>query len=1827
MVQRKAWRVESARGRNRRFEGLFVFLCFLLSLEASYAADLTRSASPTFPITSVSTISQPVTVTLVPVATGSAGAVGALTSGISNLDFSVADPGTCAAGALVSGVSCTVSVIFTPRYPGVRHGALVVLSADGTQVMASAPLSGIGEGSLPVLVPGEINTVAGLAGQWIYQGDGIAATSAPIFLPTGLAVDGAGNLYLCDTTNNRVRRVDASTGLISTVAGNGTSGSSGDNGVATEAELSGPSGLVLDGAGNLYIADSGNNVVRRVDAVTKLITTVAGQMGRSGYTGDHGLATQATLTSPNGLALTPTGDLVIADTGNATIRVLTFSDRQIQTIAGTGVQGYNGDGPAAERQLNEPRGVAVRLDGAVAIADFANECVRLVDTRGALSTIAGTAGQRSFSGDGGVATSATLNKPAAVAFDPAGDLMIADAGNNRVRGVYGSPGIITTLVGSSSEGSSGDAGPASSATLYGPYEIVFDAQGNIWISDMFNNRVREISGSMLSITYNAMKAGRVSTPFAEKMYNAGNSALTLGSPVLNQAALDPSTTTCGQSTMASMVFCDMGVEFAPTQVGSNVTGSIQWPSNAPNVTPAYDLNGQVLSVEPTSTSLVASANPGQLGQPVTLKAIISSANTSLTGTVTFNEGRSAWCTAVPVSGSGSATCQIPSLSLGSHTFSASYSGDDEDAASTSPSYAEVIKQQPALALAASTSPAVVTSNVTLTLTAQDQSGTPTGNVVFYDGATVLGTMPLNSLGTATWSVQTLGVGTHLLLAQYSGDSANFSGPSNKVSEQIMQAATVTVLSSSSSNATVGTSLTLSASVMSNNGPAPTGSVEFTDGSNPGSPVLGSAPLSSSGTASITISTLSPGPHSLVVTYGGDTDDAPSSSLALTETIQRVATVTTLGSDTNPVNARGTLHLTAAVSMASGATADGSLTGNVTFTDGSTSLGTVSIDTTGQAVLAVSTLSVGQHVIVATFAGNTNYATSTSGPLSENVQQTSTQVTLSSASSTTLMGKPVTFSAMATSATGSPTGTVTFYSGGAELGTAAVGSNGSASFSTTQMTSGTHTITVAYGGDADYLGSTSTGLQQTVQLAAPALTLSGPASAVDAGTTAQFTAVFSTPGITPTGTMSLLDGTRVIGTDTISGSGSFSFATSQLAIGTHTMTARYSGDANNAAVTSAVTAATVRQANSATALTASGNPVTEGNPLTLIAKVTSNSPNASGSVTFLDGSTVLGTVSLAANGSASFTTSAPGLGTHTLTALYAGDIEHASSTSIAVSEIVVRNSAINLTSSNNPSASGQNVTFTTQISGSGPIMPTGTASFRDNRALLATVPLIGSSTASFTTSALSVGTHTISVTYSGDSNFAATGAQLTQTVVNASTQVTLAGSTTPATYGQPLSLTASVQSDGGSATGIVTFADSGTSIGSAQLDGNGVAVLTLSTLRPGSHSIVANFAGDGKASPSVSVPLALTVKQTTGLSLSSNSSPAETLSSITFTATVTNAGAASAGGNVTFADGAFTLGTAQLDATGHATLTLTQMSAGTHAIVAAYAGDGANFASTSSAYTENVQLRSTSIMVTGSSTDATNPQQITLIAVVKSQGPVASSGRVTFTSGNLTLGSASIDNTGVATITVIFEQTSEQVVATDSGDAFYAASQSAATTIAAGQAPQFTLAASTSSVTLVTRQHTTVVITVGSVKSFSDKIVLGCLGLPPAATCTFNNSQLSLAPNGTATTSLIIDTGDPLGSGAGASASLRSGPGNTLMCVLPLGLLTFLLGRKERRMARRRLGKLLIFTTAIAFSLGVTGCSGLTTSSTAPGTYTFKIVGTGQGSSTTQAQTVTLVVTQ
>jgi len=341
-----------------------------------------------------------------------------------------------------------------------------------------------------------ISTVAG-DGKYGYSGDGGPATSAELDFGgvAGIAVSPTGNLYLADGSNNRVRMVSAKTGVITTVAGNGTGGYSGDGGSAISAKLSLPTGVALDGAGNLYISDEANNRIRMVSATSGVITTVAGN-GTASYSGDGGPATSAELNYPTGVALDGFGNLYIADRSNNRIRMVSAKTGLITTVAGNGTDGFSGDGGAAtDATLTNP--TSVMLDGAgnLYIADTENGRIRKVTAAtGAISTVAGggTAGS-GYSGDGGPATSATLYNPTSVVQDGTGNLYIADSLNNRIRMVSATSGVITTVVGNGAGGYSGDGGPATVAELNDPNGVVLDGAGDLYIADNGNDVVREVT--------------------------------------------------------------------------------------------------------------------------------------------------------------------------------------------------------------------------------------------------------------------------------------------------------------------------------------------------------------------------------------------------------------------------------------------------------------------------------------------------------------------------------------------------------------------------------------------------------------------------------------------------------------------------------------------------------------------------------------------------------------------------------------------------------------------------------------------------------------------------------------------------------------------------------------------------------------------------------------------------------------------------------------------------------------------------------------------------------------------------------------------------------------------------------------------------------------------------------------------------------------------------------------------------------------------------------------------------------------------------------------
>ena len=336
---------------------------------------------------------------------------------------------------------------------------------------------------------GIITTVAG-TGTYGYSGDGGPATKANLGGPNGIAVDASGNLYIADSSNCRVRKVTTA-GVISTVAGTGVCSFTGDGGPATAAQLYNPNGVAFDAAGNLYISDRTNNRIRKVD-LTGTITTVAGT-GTAGYTNGSGSATGARLNYPNGLVVDAAGTIYFSDVNNHRVRKVT-STGAIGDVAGNGVRGFSGDsGPATSAMLNTPYGVWADSSGNVYIADSNNYRIRKVTSSGVISTIAGN-GQFRFAGDGGPATNSQLYAPYGVVSDAAGNFYIADSANNRIRKVTPG-GTITTIAGTGAPGYSGDGGPATAAMLYSPYGVALDTAGNIYIADTNNNRIRKVDST------------------------------------------------------------------------------------------------------------------------------------------------------------------------------------------------------------------------------------------------------------------------------------------------------------------------------------------------------------------------------------------------------------------------------------------------------------------------------------------------------------------------------------------------------------------------------------------------------------------------------------------------------------------------------------------------------------------------------------------------------------------------------------------------------------------------------------------------------------------------------------------------------------------------------------------------------------------------------------------------------------------------------------------------------------------------------------------------------------------------------------------------------------------------------------------------------------------------------------------------------------------------------------------------------------------------------------------------------------------------------------
>jgi sugar lactone lactonase YvrE len=1204
----------------------------------------------------VSSSSQSVTVTAQ--ATGTVATVEVLTMGAPGLDFTAGGGlSTCPSAALTVGpaTTCVESVSFKPAAPGVRMGAVVLLDSGGN-LLGTAYLSGIGSGGLGVLVSGNILPVAGMEGAYKDAvRNGVAATQSELYIPSGVTLDGAGNLYIADTNHNMVRLVCASTnsaacggaGYITTIAGTGDAGYTGDGHSASAATLSNPSGVALDGAGNLYIADTANNAVRKITAATGIITTVAGT-GAPGYVAaqDGGPAALAELNGPASVALDAAGNLYIADTYNQRIRRVDALTGEITTVAGNGTAGYGGDGlsaTSATTKLDLPEAAAFDSQGNLYIADTENNRIReVIASTGKIATFAGTGGAGD-TGDSEQATMAELDAPSGLAVDAAGNVYIADTQNAAIRKVSSAssatPGIISTIA-RNGAGEYYYNGTFSPVAIYGPQGLFLDSGANLYFADSLNMMVREIQSNFAAfdLTKTTIREGSSSATEVQSVEDDGNAALNLTLPGISVDATDPNgvnatlvtpPTTCPTDSNSFLAAADddciIGAALTPSS-SLNFNGASSMPLEANigigklgdtvNSPLEIELVGVAAPLNSTTVALISSRNPSDYGTSVTLTATVTTGTdaSGLDGTVTFydNNGATILAAGVALSG-GVATYQSSTLAVGVHSITASYSGDSSHfGSSTLQALTQTVNEFTATSLASNpASPSALGTGVTFTATVTAPNGggvalNGTGDIVtFTDGATTLCSSNL-TLAAGTYSATCsasavqLTQGLNAITASYSGDVASYILSSQAALTQDVQAASTATLSSSLNPSYYGSPVQFTVTVTTVGAAAATGRVNIYRAGQT-APLNGATPLQlatvagagsvSFSTSSLPVST-SAAPDVITASYLGDSNYSASSSLAVNQVVNQAQTATAVSSNPNPGIAGAPEAIMATVTVTEGASTP---TGTVTFMDGSANLGTIALSGTGSGAATATlspTLALGSHSIVATYAGDTDDSGS-SGSLSLSVAQAATTTTLASAQNPSLVLAPVTFTATVASVGGGvPTGSVTFTDtfGGATVtlpcaGALTVGATTStATCSTSTLGAGTHSIAAVYGGDTNDKTSTSNTVSQSVG-DIPTLTgLGSSTTSTGTGTGVNQEVILVATVInystttenasalpTPTGTVTFTSGSTVVGEAPLDATGVATLIPASLPAGATSIVATYSGDRYHSPSTSTATA--------------------------------------------------------------------------------------------------------------------------------------------------------------------------------------------------------------------------------------------------------------------------------------------------------------------------------------------------------------------------------------------------------------------------------------------------------------------------------------------------------------------------------------------------------------------------------------------------------------------------------------------------------------------------------
>jgi large repetitive protein len=872
------------------------------------------------------------------------------------------------------------------------NGQSAPYSGDGGSA-ASAVISGPtgmafdSSGNLYIAERGRIRKVDGLTKQinTVVEGAGLQAAGEESDYPYDVKLDAAGNLYWSDTAAHTVKKRHAITGVITTVAGRGTAGYSGDGGLAIEAELSLPTGLALDENGNIFVVDSGSHTLRRVDLITGVITTIAGN-GTPGFSGDGGIALAARFDSPLGIAIDTSGNLYVSEMRNNRIRRIDISTGLIASIAGTGIAGYNGDGVAAvQANLRTPGLMTFDSAGNLIFADVLNNRVRMLEiSSGLIWTVAG-------------GRPLSLKAPAGVAISNPGTLLISESRGHVVRNVSlpaatvvtglklstslgrvpitvpvsltaalatgnnvpgNATGVVNFFYGPTAEGLYGQLGTASllngEATLttplwdVGPWRINAEYLGDAAFAPTATSISGETGGQDLALTVTPLvKIGITPASPVSGESTAFTASLT---PASQTGAIEfrDGETILGEAVVANGLAT---LSIAAPAAGVRSIGAVY--RGDPIFGPVPSENLPVKVKRSAFAQLISSRNPSGQGSSVTFFALVAPAISN--GTVAFYDN------GVPIGNAnvnpdfpGTSTFTTSSLGLGSHSITAKYGGDLDTGAATTAAVVQTVLGGATVSLLSN--PAIPAPGQSVTYTAFVNPSSSTGLVQFFDGETFLGSGNLVS-GTISISLASLPLGSHSVKAVYGGDANHSVASSNVILQSVLKKNITLTLASNLNPSVTGQAVQFTVNV---NPATVTGTVQLI---NKGTS-LGNITLRG-GTASFVTSFLPAGTHSVQAVFSGDSQFNAGSSNVVTQQTKR-ATSVTISAMVNPGAA---MILSAEVDPVAA-------TGSVQFFDGLSLLGAGTLNG-GKASLAISGLYSGHHLVKAFYLGDATHAANVS----------------------------------------------------------------------------------------------------------------------------------------------------------------------------------------------------------------------------------------------------------------------------------------------------------------------------------------------------------------------------------------------------------------------------------------------------------------------------------------------------------------------------------------------------------------------------------------------------------------------------------------------------------------------------------------------------------------------------------------------------------------------------------------------------------------------------------------------------------------------------------